>query len=348
MTTRHGVALPIRSYVGQDLLAPLERLARRLGGPAVLLPTNDDAVVTLSAARERLAAASLRLCLPPHPVLLAMTHKGDFHRHAEALGCPIPRTVHLRTAEHLETIADLTFPCIVKPGRRDAAYDARFAKAYRLEHRAEAITLVRHLLATLPDIIVQEYIDGPNDNIYFCLQYRRADGQVLASFTGRKLRSVPPGLGVTASCLPAPDAAAELEALMDRAFTGVAMAGLCSMEFKCDARCGAALMVEPTVGRLDWQAEIATVNGVNLPLVAWRDLAGLPPLISSAGRMVGWRNSFAHWHPAWLKQADAPRFPAGMPVIDALWRQDDPRPALAAATNGLRRRLARLFGAGSG
>lgn len=347
MTTRHGVKVPIRSYVGDGLLVPLERLARQLGAPAVLLPTNDDASFTLSAARERLAG-SFRFCLPPHEVLLAMNRKEDFQKRAEALGCPVPRAVHLRTVDQVDAIAGLTFPCIVKPGYRDRAYDTRFAKAYLTDDAGEAIVLVRQLLETLPDIIVQEYIDGPNDNIYFCLQYRRADGQVSASFTGRKLRSIPPGLGLTASCLAAPEAAAELEALTERFFAGIGMVGLCSMEFKRDARRGTVLMVEPTAGRFDWQEEIATVNGVNIPLAAWRDLAGLPPLEFPSGRRIGWRNSFAHWHSSWLGRADAPRFPAGTPVVDALWRRDDPLPALAETRSWLRRRIARLFGSEGG
>ena len=346
MTTRHGIKLPIRSYVGDDLLGPLERLAARLGGPAVLLPTNDAASVTLSAARERLAGP-FRFCLPPHDLLLAMNRKEDFQQRAEALGCPVPRTVHLRNEEHLDAIAGLTFPCIVKPGCRDPAYDAQFAKAYLMEEPGETIALVRQMLKTLPDIIVQEYINGPNDSIHFCLQYRRADGRVLASFTGRKLRSIPPGLGLTASCLAAPEAAAELEALTERFFGGIGMVGLCSMEFKRDARRGNFLMVEPTVGRFDWQEEVASVNGINIPLAAWRDLAGLPPLTFPADRRIGWRNSFAHWHSSWLGRADAPRFPAGLPVVDAHWRLDDPLPALAETYGWLRRRIARLFGSGN-
>lgn len=348
MRSRYGIKVPIGSYVDEALLDPLEELARRLAMPVVLLPTNDDAAATISRHRDRLADR-FRFCLPPHDLLSAMARKKDFQDRAEALGCPVPRAVHLTGADDLPTIAGLTFPCIVKPGCRNHAYDARFAKAYLMDQAGPAVTLVRRLLDTLPDIMVQEYIAGPNENIYFCLQYRDAHGRVPASFTGRKLRSLPPDRGITASCIAAPEMAEELDSLTERFFGATGAVGLCSMEFKLDANRARVLMVEPTVGRINWQEEIATLNGVNLPYVAWRDLAGLPPLPCPVGwAEVGWRNSFAHWHPSWLRRHGAARFPRGTRVVDAHWRLDDPMPALAEAEFWLRRHLMKLFGAHRG
>ncbi len=342
MRSRYAVQVPIDSFIDDALLEPLEDLARRLDRPLVLLPTNDDAASTISRHRDRLAAR-FRFCLPSHDLLLAMARKKDFQDRAEALGCPVPRSVHVTSAADVPAIAGLSFPCIVKPGRRDPAYDAQFAKAYLMEEPGETIALVRQLLKTLPDIIVQDYIDGPNENIHFCLQYRAASGQVLASFTGRKLRSLPPDRGITASCVAAPEVAEELERLTEQFFGPVGVVGLCSMEYKFDAKRKRFLMVEPTAGRINWQEEIATLNGVNLPYAAWRDLSGLPPFprtVGSAG--VGWRNSYAHWHPSWLRRRDAAGFPEGTRVVDAHWRLDDPLPALAEAYGWLHRQVAKL------
>jgi D-aspartate ligase len=38
--------------------------------------------------------------------------------------------------------------------------------------------------------------------------------------------------------------------------------------FKKDSRTGQFLMIEPTVGRIDGQEEVATLHGVNIPLAA--------------------------------------------------------------------------------
>ena len=343
MRSRYAARVPVESFVDDALLDPLEDLARRQNRPLVLLPTNDDAASTISRHRDRLAAR-FRFCLPSHDLLLAMARKKDFQDRAEALGCPVPRSVHVTRAEDVPTIAGLTFPCIVKPGRRHPGYDSQFAKAYLMDGAEPTMALVRQLIDMLPDIMVQEYIVGPNENIHFCLQYRAANGKVLASFTGRKLRSLPPDRGITASCVAAPEAAEELERLTEQFFGPTGVIGLCSMEYKFDVDRRRFLMVEPTAGRINWQEEIATLNGVNLPYAAWRDLSGLPPLprtVGSAG--VGWRNSYAHWHPSWLRRRKAAGFPKGTQVVDAHWRLDDPLPALAEASVWLRRHMAKLW-----
>ena len=58
------------------------------------------------------------------------------------------------------------------------------------------------------------------------------------------------------------------------------------MEFKRDARTGEFLMIEPTVGRVDWQEEVATLNGVNIPLAAYLHEIGAEaaPAACRAGR----------------------------------------------------------------
>ena len=50
------------------------------------------------------------------------------------------------------------------------------------------------------------------------------------------------------------------------------------MEYKRDRRDGRFYMVEPTVGRTDFQEEVATVNGVNIPLAAYRHEVRVAPV----------------------------------------------------------------------
>jgi hypothetical protein len=51
--------------------------------------------------------------------------------------------------------------------------------------------------------------------------------------------------------------------------------GFGGIEYKRDARDGRFLIIEPTVGRTDWQEEVATLAGVNIPLMACRHELGL-------------------------------------------------------------------------
>ena len=124
--------------------------------------------------------------------------------------------------------------------------------------------------------IVQEWSGAGDEQIMFCLQYVGADGPV-ASFVGRKLRSWPPMFGGTASCTVAPEEVRDrLSRMTSRFFAVTGFQGMGSMEFKIDPRDDTPYLIEPTVGRTDFQEEVATVNGVNVPLAAFCHEASRP------------------------------------------------------------------------
>ena len=50
--------------------------------------------------------------------------------------------------------------------------------------------------------------------------------------------------------------------------------GVGSLEFKRDRKTVKFMIVEPTVGRTDAQEEIATLCGVNIPLIAYSTALG--------------------------------------------------------------------------
>ncbi len=177
--------------------------------------------------------------------------------------------------------------------------------------------------------------------IHFCLQYVGEDGQTVASFTGRKLRAWPPQVGGTASCMPCPEADAELSELTRRFFREVGFQGMGSMEYKRDARDGRYYVVEPTVGRTDFQQEVATVNGVNIPFAAYCHECGLPPPPASrAAALSIWREPTSD---RWSEAAQGAHAAfASHPVIDAYWRAGDMRPWLAMQWNRVVQRWRRL------
>ena len=61
------------------------------------------------------------------------------------------------------------------------------------------------------------------------------------------------------------------------------------MEYKRDVRTGRFVMIEPTVGRSDFQEEVATLNGVNIPNAAYCSAVGqpVPPPCPRPGRWAG-------------------------------------------------------------
>jgi predicted ATP-grasp superfamily ATP-dependent carboligase len=331
MYTRAAEPLKIASTHGPALVDELMRLGatRFAGSRPVLLLTQEESVKTVSQQRERLLPL-YRFSMPPKDLLDALLHKHGFQRLAEQFGCPIPSLVRVAAAADLPALERLRYPVVVKPGERHAGYGQQFKKAYRVEGAAEAIELVSRILPVMPDVVVQEWTEGPDSNIYFCLQYIDGQGQVAASFTGRKIRSWPPQVGGTASCAPATEAHAELSALTTKFFHDAGVTGMAAMEYKRDARSGEFRMVEPTVSRTDYQAEVATLNGVNLPFAAYCAELGINrPAPRPASRSRAWRVRSEDVQSARMQnQRPDDGFEAFDGIADAIWRWSDPLPGL--------------------
>jgi D-aspartate ligase len=316
------------------LIETLVTFGRQQATSPVLFITQEKTAELVSAHRDALEP-HFRLLLPLHAVLGRLMNKTSFHACASAAGFPVPRTVTVQAPDDLEQARDMPLPCILKPAQRDVAYERRFNKAYRVASFAELVRLTTSILPVTNPLIVQEWIEGGDSAIFFCLQFRSRENGNLAHFTGRKIRSWPPAVGGTASCTAAPDADPDLRPLTDRFFAATGAVGLVSMEYKLDARSGRYLMVEPTVGRSDYQEEVATLNGVNIPLAAYTHLAALdpPPVLSTPP--VIWRDPVADTRSA--RSGGEDRMPPGK-VVDAYYRLADPGPALARLAAPLRRR----------
>lgn len=349
MHTRAARPLAVASMHGPTLIDELVRLGttRFAGLRPVLLLTQEESVKLVSRERERLSPI-YRFNLPPRGLLDALLHKHGFQRLAEQFGCPIPALVRIGTAAELPALERLRYPVVVKPGERHDGYGRQFKKAYCVETAADAKELVGRILPVMPDVVVQEWTEGPDSSIYFCLQYIDAQGEVTASFTGHKVRSWPPQVGGTASCAPAPEAHAELSALTTKFFRDAGVTGMAAMEYKRDARTGAFRMVEPTVGRTDYQAEVATLNGVNLPFAAYCGALGLsfstPP---ATPKSIAWRVRSQDVQSARLqRQRSKDGFETMDRIADAIWRWSDPMPGLVnlshRAKQALRSRAARM------
>jgi len=334
----HGVV--VRALAGRALVDELLALRQALPGTPLLFLTSDEIALTISEFRNQLAAG-YRIRLPAHERLVALMHKTRFQELAEAHGFAVPRSVTIGGADDFGRLADLRFPCVIKPAIKTAAYfEGGFARGYRVACRDEAEAVCRRLLGVGP-VVAQEWIEGPDSEIYFCLQYR-ADGATIASFSGRKLSIWPPDIGMTASCVAAPEAHPVLHPLTAAFFSAVGCEGMGSMEFKRDARSGQFLMIEPTVGRVDWQEEVATLNGVNIPRAAYRHEMGLDASLdaSPAAELTApviWRDAWMHWKSS--RHGAARSVGPGPKVRDAYWRLDDPLPALYRVFGGVKSRL---------
>ena len=341
MRSRFGRKRLVKSLEGDGLIAALNQLAADRLGMAVLFLTEEKTVSTVSEQRSRVSP-QLLIRLAEHQRLMQLMHKQGFQDLAEAISAPVPPTVRLQSLADLPKVAALTYPCVLKPSEKSYKYGALFKKAYKVESPEDVAQWYRQIEPVLADMVVQEWIEGGDSEIYFCLQYIGKHNEVVSSFAGRKIRSWPPRIGGTASCTAAWEHADELGETTARFFRQVQFTGMGSMEYKRDSSDGRFYMVEPTVARTDFQEEVATLNGCNLPLAAYCYELGLPqPTVQRTTPPVIWREpQIDRWS---MEEGgnviDSPS--QTHTVCDAYARWSDPLPWVDVMSNRVLQRLRR-------
>lgn len=340
MRSRFATPKLVSTLDGAFFIKELNALAAEIPGMAVVFLTEEKTLLTVSVMREQIAR-TLRLRLPAHDCLLSLMHKEGFQRLAENVGFKVPSAVRLSSAKDLSKLGSLCFPCVFKPSQKNYAYGEKFKKAYKVSSVEEVGALYEEIEPVMPDMVVQEWIEGLDSDIYFCLQYVGKNGETVMSFTGRKIRSWPPNIGGTASCTADWESESILAEITEKFFRVVGFSGMGSMEYKRDIRDGKFYMVEPTVGRTDFQEEVATVNGFNLPLAAYCYELDLPvPLPVRINPPKIWRDAQAdRWSREENVRASDVRDFSSYAVVDALKRISDLRPWIDHVVARIRERF---------
>ena len=316
--------------------------------PPVLLPVTDSSV-TIVSENLPLLRQHYRIGMPAPDLVRSLLDKRSIAQLAEEHNLPSPQTFFIDAADQIESIAhEMTYPCIMKPQIKSPTYsDAGGKKAYVLDDSESLLATYDTFCEVEPRVIVQEYVPGEDGDVYFCLQYYDRQSRPLVSFCGRKIRQWPPHCGGTASCEPVD--LPELTELSTTFFQKMNFQGLCSLEFKRDARDGSFKAIEPTVCRTDWQSAVADMNGVPIPFVAYCDLAGLPqPKLRAKRRRIKWvylasdRLSADYYRRerqlgliGWLLSIRPP-------VRGAYWALDDPKPLSSILMGKLANRIKKL------
>jgi predicted ATP-grasp superfamily ATP-dependent carboligase len=283
--SRHARVALLPSLEGRTLVDGLKAIGAGFAERPVLMLGGDRQVAAVNEAREELEPL-FHLGLPAQEMVRTLADKALFHRFAEARGLPVPRTVVIRDgdAAGLAALADLVPPFVIKPADKAQALSGRVERAACALDLAQARDLAARMASAAGSVVVQEWIPGADSDLYFGLFACAADGRVIGLFCGRKLVCSPPAVGNTALCAPAGAVADDVAALTLRFVAESQYRGIGGLEFKRDCRSGRLVIVEPTVGRTDWQSEVATLNGVNLPVLAALEELGLARPGAAASR----------------------------------------------------------------
>ncbi|MGW6912416.1 carboxylate--amine ligase [Kitasatospora sp. NPDC054939] len=251
------------------------------GRRAVAITTDDESAVLLAEYADVLSPHLLLPRIDPSlPRRLA--DKGGLHALCKATGTPAPASCAPADRDELLAFARRTgYPLVLK----------NLGPFARLRHPVVGHTTVvpdeAALLAALGpagpgtpgtaaplDVLAQEYLPAEHAEDWFTHLCCGPGGRTLAVFTGRKLRSWPPGAGVTtrARALPNP----ELAELATRLCRRIGYAGIADLDWRFDRRDGRYKLVDfnPRTGAQFRLFE--TTGGIDVVRALHLSLTGRP------------------------------------------------------------------------
>lgn len=332
------------SDAGEALVQRLLDFAQRCEQPPVLYYEDDPDMLVVSRHRDVLSGP-YRFVIPDRELVEKLADKASFAMLAEQLGLPVPRSRTI-AVDHTDVAGiDLRYPLVVKPTRHGPTWNA-ISPAKAIEVHDE--TALRRLLGDLgpapSTVVLQESIRGPETRIESHHVFVDRAGNVVADFTGRKIRTLPAQYGHSSALEITSDA--EVRRLGRECVRRLGLHGVAKLDFK-RAPDGRLWLLEVNARFTLWHHPGA-LAGVNLPALVFADLTGRACTQSSAVRPgITWcdvRRDFAarkeadvslpRWG-AWAVRADAKRSIA--------W--DDPMPFVAGIAG--RRLLERAVAARS-
>lgn len=156
-----------------ELIDLLADLGPTLGDKAILFPCNDMNVYLVSQYRERLEAW-FNIVMPTHDTVDLLMNKTRLYKFAIENGFPIPKTYFLTSGVDIEKIiAELTFPCILKPPISATPEWEKKSKlkAYKVDDGEQLKRLIEKYGDLADNLILQEWVVGPETNLFSCNCY---------------------------------------------------------------------------------------------------------------------------------------------------------------------------------
>jgi D-aspartate ligase len=178
-----------------------ERLHRQHGERIPLIYGNDAQLALLYQMRETMER-HFSFVLNEASLGAAMLDKEHFGALCRRKGVRAPRTSRIEDATMSE-LREMQPPLLVKPKLKTDWHPLREA-LFDGKGKARVFRDLKTLLddpavqASRDNLIVQEYVEAPVDALYSFHGFATEEGQILASFCGRKVTTYPPFAGESA------------------------------------------------------------------------------------------------------------------------------------------------------
>jgi predicted ATP-grasp superfamily ATP-dependent carboligase len=247
---REQVILNFNENAPGPYLEGLLALARRIGRRAILIPTSDETTQFVADHRDALREHYLFQDNPPE-LIRSLASKREMFSLATQHGVPTPQTVFPKSVEDVKRYAASgRFPVMLKGiyGNRLAA---RTRKKMVIVH-SEAELLAEYQEMEDPDdpnLMLQEYIPGGDDQVYIFNGYFNRDSDCLVGFTGHKIRQFP--IHVGCASLGECRWNETVATLTTRFMKAVGYRGILDIGYRLDARDGQykVLDINPRIGQ---------------------------------------------------------------------------------------------------
>ena len=244
--------------------------------PPVAFYQGDHDLLALSRQRASLAP-HLRCVLPPAALVENLVDKLRFAALAARLLLPAPHTVTLERSEpgaEAKAAGWKHFPCVLKPAVRTRWFGSPLLgergnqKALLIRDRAELERALPLLAAHETDFILQAAISGSEDRILSYHAYVRPGGEVVAEFTGRKVRTAPRTHGLSTYVEITDDP--EVKRVGRSVLARIDFAGVVKIDFKRSVDDERLYLLEINP-RFNLWHHPGTVAGVCLPELVYQD-----------------------------------------------------------------------------
>ena len=296
-------------------VAAIRALADSLDRPAPIFPTHDEHLNSLARHADELGD-SFRFPFPGWDVLEPLQSKRHQIETAEGLGLAAPRTLHPRSLEDCRAAAEeIGFPVLIKPSD-NIVFKRLYRRQAFLCERPETLEDAYRRAAPY-EPMVQEFIPGGDELLWTLGAYVAENGEVLATFSGRKLRQTRENMGsarIGEARWDEEVVSAGLDLLQALRFHGIAQ-----VEWKRDPRDGRLKLIEVNPRLWQWHS-LAGACGADVTLAAYWDLVGdrrAPKTTKDCSKR--WSISVMHGQSPALGRP---------PYVDGVLAVDDPKPAL--------------------
>jgi D-aspartate ligase len=231
-------------------LDAMATMGERLGGPAVLIPTDDVGAILISEHASTLSRW-FRFPQPPPGLAHRVASKQGLSELCSKLGVPCPQVSFPASREEVEEFAaKASFPVVAKAIEAWLlAPDAGLRSTAIVRSPEDLLDLYRRLEnRSGGNLMLQEYIPRDRGRDWFFAGYCDAWSTCLVSFTGVKLRSYPPYAG--AATLGRCQDNEKLRAHAEQLLQAVAYRGIVDLDFRLDLRDGEYKLLDfnPRVG----------------------------------------------------------------------------------------------------